>query len=482
MRDGRTASDGKASESRSLVTWQAARETIFALSSAPGVAGVAVIRVSGPGAGRALQLMTRRPLPQPRQAVVRAIHQPESGEARATGGDVIDRALVLWFPGPGSFTGEDCVEIQCHGGRAIVSAILAALGRMEGLRLAEPGEFTRRAVDHGRLDLTQAEGLIDLIQAETETQRQLALRQMDGVLRDLYTGWRERLVRLLAHSEAEIDFPDEGDAPRDVIQAMDQEIQAVRDAIDGHLADGHRGQRIRDGLVVALIGAPNAGKSTILNRLARRDVAIVSPVPGTTRDILEVPLDLQGIPVTVADMAGLRETDHLVEKEGIRRAENLATRADFRVAVFDLGETGPLKKIVTKHLKEDDFVLLNKKDKVTGRRLRDLEALESSNPDRVFAVSALSGEGMSRFLGALEQGAVSRTGSMETPLLTRQRHRDALTACRGDLSRILEQPYSEAELRAEDLRRAVRALGRITGAVDVEALLDVVFQDFCIGK
>lgn len=450
-------------------------ETIFALSTAPGTAGVAVIRLSGPEAGPALDAMTGRARPEPRMATVAKIRDPLDDM-------LIDEGLVLWFPGPSSFTGEDCAELHCHGGRAILDAVLASLNGLPGLRPADAGEFTRRAVLNGKMDLTQAEGLLDLIQAETEAQRRQAQEQSAGALSRLYNGWRDRLVRLLAHAEAEIDFPDEGDAPDRALEGLSAEIRSLRTDIVRHLDDKGRGERLRSGLNVALIGAPNVGKSTLLNVLAGRDVAIVSPEAGTTRDILDVPLDLGGVPVTISDMAGLRESGNVIEREGIRRAKARATTADFRIAVFDLSTREPIREAVVAHLQDGDFVLLNKTDLVPSRTVEHL--LRSLQPfsQRVFAVSATQGDGIPHFEAALRDMAVSMVGSWEEPALTRQRHRQALRECLRHLDQLLLATLDAPELMAEDLRLAMRALGRITGAVDVEDLLDVVFRDFCIGK
>ena len=303
------------------------RETIFALASAPGRAGVAVVRVSGPGADEAIRRLTRRAVMPERQAVLRPLFEQSTDER-------IDTALVLWFGAPNSYTGENVAEFQIHGGRAVQAALLAALGGIEGLRLAEPGEFTRRAVENGKLDLTQAEAIADLVDAETEAQRRQALRQVEGGLWALYEDWRARLIRSAAWIEAGIDFADE-DIPADAIQNSRAALATIAREIQSHLNDERRGEILREGLHVAVIGPPNAGKSSLVNALARRDVAIVSETPGTTRDVIEVRLDLSGYPVILADTAGLRESEDGIEQEGVRRARARAQSADLRLLVLD---------------------------------------------------------------------------------------------------------------------------------------------------
>ncbi len=451
----------------------AGRDTIFALSSAPGRAGVAVVRVSGPAAGAALEALTGQPLPAPRQAALKTLRTPGTDR-------VLDRGLVLWFPGPASFTGEDVAELHVHGGPAVIAAVTQALAALPDLRPAAPGEFTRRAVFAGKMDLTQAEGLIDLIHAETEAQRRQALAQADGALRDLYEDWRQSLIRILAYAEAEIDFPDEGDVPDGLFGAIRPELERVTQAIAGHLADGHRGERLRDGVSVVLLGAPNAGKSTLLNVLAKRDVAIVSEIAGTTRDALEVPLDLAGVPVTVTDTAGLRDSADTIEQEGVRRALGRARAADLRVYLSEAGEPPVLDAATRALMQPGDFGLLTKTDRLPSAP--PVPEFGDLQPDRVFAISAKTGDGLDRFLGTLEEVVRDRFVATETPALTRARHRTALEDCHANLSRVLASAGSPAELIAEDLRRAIGALGSITGAVHVEDLLDVIFRDFCIGK
>lgn len=436
-------------------------DTIFALASAPGRAGVQVIRISGPDAGAVLSRLMGRPLPPPRQAALAGLRDPVTGE-------LFDKALVLSFPAPGSFTGEDVVELHLHGGRAVLSAATQALTAL-GLRVAEPGEFSRRAFEHGKLDLTEAEAIADLVDAETAAQRRQALRQMEGALGQLYDGWRHRLTRALAHLEADIDFPDE-DLPGGLSDAVRPVVEGLVAELSAHLADQGRGERLRDGISIAILGAPNAGKSSLLNAIARRDVAIVSNQAGTTRDVIEVQLDLGGYPVLLADTAGLRDAADQVESEGIRRALDRAAKADLKLLVFDGGE---LPDPATLALADDDAILVMNKADLPG-------AVAPLAGRPILSLSARTGDGVPALLSTLEQAVAARYAPSGAPALTRARHRSALEECLESLTRALQAPLPE--LAAEDVRLSVRALGRITGRVDVEDLLDVIFRDFCIGK
>ena len=438
--------------------------TIFALATAPGRAGVAVVRVSGPETALVLKAFTGNDSFRPRVASLRTLRDPRTAEA-------LDDALVLWFPGPRSFTGEDVAELHLHGGRAVVAGVVEALSALPGLRVAEPGEFTRRAFENGKLDLTAAEGLADLVDAETSAQRRQALRQMEGALGQVYEGWRERLTRALAHIEAEIDFPDD-DLPTAVADAVRPVLDTLAAEIRAHLEDGRRGERLRDGLHIAIVGAPNAGKSSLLNALARREAAIVSARAGTTRDVIEVHLDLGGFPVVLADTAGLREAaGDEIEEEGIRRALDRAARADVKIAVFDA--TAPLDATTRGLIDADTVVVLNKTD-VTPAGDVEVDGVPA------LPVSAHTGAGLRDLEERLAAFSADRMAGTGAPALTRARHRIALEECRVALARALTAPLPE--LAAEDVRLASRALGRITGRVDVEDLLDVIFRDFCIGK
>ncbi|NBN80183.1 tRNA uridine-5-carboxymethylaminomethyl(34) synthesis GTPase MnmE [Microvirga tunisiensis] len=448
-------------------------DTIYALSSGSLPSGVAVIRLSGPAALAAAGQLTGRSLP-PRKATLCRLRHPATG-------DVLDQALVLCFPAPQSFTGEDVVELQCHGGRAVVAAVLGALAALPGLRPAEAGEFTRRAFDRGRMDLTEVEGLADLIAAETEAQRRQAVRQMEGALGRLYEGWRKRLVHMRAMIEADFDFADEDDVPGSVADEVWIEAARLRDEVADHVAAAPRGERLRDGLQVVLMGAPNAGKSSLLNAMAGRDVAIVTEEAGTTRDVLEVHLDLGGYPVTLADTAGLRTGAGRVEQEGIRRATERGRRADLVLWLQEPGGVAP----------EDPASGLPEVVRIESvpvwlvRTKTDLEThpkQDSSETAQDFPVSVATGVGLAALLEALARFAGDTFGRGEALVATRERHRHHLQSCLAGLDRALQLSHLPAELRAEELRSAGDSLGRITGRIDVEDLLDVIFREFCIGK
>ncbi|MSO80580.1 MAG: tRNA uridine-5-carboxymethylaminomethyl(34) synthesis GTPase MnmE [Alphaproteobacteria bacterium] len=440
--------------------------TIYAPATGAGVAAIAVIRLSGPGAGATIDALTGGRRPAPRHASLRRLRDP-------AGGEVLDSALLLWLPGPGSETGEDMAELHLHGGRAVLAGVLDVLARLPGLRLAEPGEFARRAFENGRLDLTAAEAVADLVAAETAGQRRQALAQLDGALAGLYDGWRDRLVRLLAHLEADIDFPDE-DLPPEAGDAARAAIAGLAADIAAHLADGHRGERLRDGVRIAVIGAPNVGKSSLLNRLARREAAIVAPTAGTTRDVIEVALDLGGVKVILADTAGLRDAADPVEVEGVRRAQAAAVAADLRLAVFDATAWPALDPQTMALIDATTVPVLNKADLLAP-------AAAMIGGQTASAVSALTGAGVAALEARLTEAVADRFGARESPALTRARHRAALEEAKVALRRAAAGGVPP-ELVAEDVRLAARSLGRITGRVDVEELLDVIFRDFCIGK
>ena len=441
-------------------------ESIYAVATAPGRAGIAVIRVSGPEAGTALRGIRGDGLPPPRKAVRSRLRDPATGEA-------IDDALCLWFPAPASMTGEDVAEFHVHGGHAISAALAAALGRIEGIRPAEPGEFTRRAFENGKLDLTEAEAVADLVDAETAAQRRQALRQLDGELGRLYDAWRDELTRALAHVEAHFDFPDE-DLPGELMAGAKARIAGVLDAMSAHLDDGRRGERIRDGVRIAIVGPPNVGKSSLLNALAGRDAAIVAETAGTTRDVIEVHLDLGGFAAVVADTAGLREAVDAVEREGVRRALARAGDADIVIVMFDATATDPAMGIELGLLGDNAIAVINKIDlqrPTTPFGVAGLRALE---------ISVKTGEGLDGFLEAIRDRITNQFAVGDAPVLTRARHRATLEECAAALRGA--ETSALPELMAEDLRLAVRALGRITGRVGVEDILDLVFAEFCIGK
>jgi tRNA modification GTPase len=438
----------------------AADETIFAPATAAGRAAIAVVRLSGPGAARALSRLAGH-LPPARHARHARLQDPETGE-------FLDDGIVFWFPGPRSATGEDMAELQMHGSRAVLAALFEIL-RHEGLRLAEPGEFTRRAFLNGKLDLLEAEAVADLVAAETEAQRRQAARQLAGAQGALYRGWSQRLTRMLAHLEAAIDFPDE-DLPPAIEEGIAEETRELGEEIARHLADGHRGERLREGIAVAILGPPNAGKSSLLNRIARREAAITSPIPGTTRDIVEVAIDLAGFPLVLADTAGLRETRDPIEAEGLRRALARAEEAELRLFVFDAGRPQDAAGALS-WPGADTLLVANKADLYPSP--------PKGLPEGAFLVSALNGAGIEALLAALGERAAEAYQS-EAPVVTRARHREALEEALAALRR--SAVAGLPELRAEDLRLAWRSLGHITGAVDVENLLDVIFRDFCLGK
>jgi len=439
-------------------------DTIYALASGAGRAGIAVWRLSGEGSAAALTALTGRPLPPPRRAV-RAVLTDRDAEP-------IDDGLALWFPAPASFTGEDVVELHLHGGRAVAQALGQALARL-GLRPAEPGEFSRRAFANGKIDLTHAEAIADLVAAETAAQRRQALRQMDGTLASLIESWRHRLVSILARLEAAIDFAEE-DLPPSLIAQTRTEAAALESDLAAHLADNRRGEILRDGLHITLLGAPNAGKSSLLNRLAGREAAIVSAEAGTTRDVIEVYLDLGGWPAILADTAGLREAAGQIEAEGVRRALARAEAADLKLAVFDAGLVPNLDEATREVIDDATLVVLNKRDLAVS----PLPETIAGRP--TIAVSAKTGDGLDRLLSWIEGEVHQRFAVGPAPVLTRARHRAAAEAAAVALSGF--DPSGDLGLAAESLRAAATALGRITGRVETDEVLDAIFREFCIGK
>lgn len=441
---------------------QIVRDTIFALSSGRPPAAIAMVRISGRGAREALDRMCRRQ-PSPRVAMLATLHDLT--------GNPIDQAVALWFPAPHSATGEDIVEFHVHGGRAVLAAVLAALGQIEGFRPAEPGEFTRRAFENGKLDLTAAEGLDDLIHADTDQQRRQALRQLQGFLGARAEHWRRQIIEAAALIEASIDFADEDDVPDDLLSPALAEIGALKAAIDAALKSSGHSERLRDGLVVAIAGPPNAGKSTLLNRLAQRDAAIVSPHAGTTRDVIEVHLDLAGYPVTLLDTAGIRKSLDPVEQEGIRRAQARASAADLVLWICDASAPAQPSGVAGTEV----WTVKNKIDIVE-------EKTRTGGGERVFDISATRGDGVAELLSALVVFARDTFGGGEPALISRARHRSLLSDCAAALGRAVSAREIGIEVVAEELRSAIHALGRLIGRVDIEDVLDVIFRDFCIGK
>lgn len=443
---------------------QASSDTIYALSSAAGRAGVAVFRVSGSHARFVFEHLARIASPKPRHAYFARLKNEM---------DVpIDDALAIYFSGPHSFTGEDVAEFHIHGGRAVIAALQSALSAL-GCRLAEPGEFTRRAFEHDKLDLTQAEGIADMIDAQTELQRVQALEQMGGALSALTQGWREKLLRILAHIEADIDFPEE-DLPPHIMAARLGQMQTLADDIARHLADKRSGERLRNGFSIAVLGAPNAGKSSLINALAQRDAAIVSARAGTTRDIIEVHLDIAGYPVILADTAGLRQTQDEIESEGIRRALERASHADITIILFD----------GTQPADPDSLALLDNKSIAVINKCDHAQPPVTGQIQNALLISAKMGSGIPELLEALTLRLKTMLDTQPQAPLTRARHREAVTHCRQHLQRAIHAMHSgkPPELVCEDIRLATRALARITGAVDIEDMLDIIFREFCIGK
>ncbi|WP_281299930.1 MULTISPECIES: tRNA uridine-5-carboxymethylaminomethyl(34) synthesis GTPase MnmE [unclassified Iodidimonas] len=466
----------------------AAPDSIFALASGHGRAGVSVVRLSGPRVMAALASLTRKKPPPPRLASVRRLYDPQSGA-------LLDEALILVFAAPASFTGEDVVELHLHGGRAVVASVLEVLSRIKGLRGAEPGEFTRRAFEQGRMDLTEAEAINDLVMAETAAQQQQALRQMGGALGRIYEDWRLRLMNAYARIEADIDFPDE-DLPEDMVETLRPDLMRLLDEISTHLGDDHRGERLREGVSIVLLGAPNVGKSSLLNALSKKDAAIVSDIAGTTRDVIEVQMNLSGYPASLIDTAGIREAGDSIESEGVRRALDKAHQADIRVLLLDAAAHIIMEEDDSEHhapvfdlsqlpadlarLRDDaDIILLNKAD-----QLGHPPYGHQPGDERLFVISVTADRGIADVLEALSHRVMDLCDVREAPALTRIRHRQALEEAQACLQRYMraDADHRDPVLAAEDIRMAARAVGRITGRVDVESMLDIVFSSFCIGK
>jgi tRNA modification GTPase len=438
------------------------RDTICALASGQPPAAICILRLSGDHVWKIAGALLECGLPEPRHATLTKFRDED--------GTLIDEGLALFMPGPHSYTGEDTLELYLHGGSAVITHSLETLTRQPGVRLAEPGEFTRRAFEAGKLDLTEAEGVADIIEAETEAQKAQALRQLTGGLTETYDRWRAELTGVLALIEVMVDFPDEGDTPEDTVRPILTKLGVIIAEFEEALGDRGIGEKIRDGFRVAIVGPPNAGKSSLLNRIARREAAIVTDIAGTTRDVVEVRLVLGGQVVWLADTAGLRETADIVEAEGVRRAERAAREADLRIHVIDGANPEP----PVGPIEQQDIVVFNKADQRPG----------ALAPQGALPVSAASGEGIEQLESRIGEFISKRAASVEAPVITRTRHREKLSAGLASLvqARQLLDEDMGAELAAEDVRMALRQLGAVVGTVGVEDILGAVFSQFCIGK
>ncbi|KAK0242322.1 tRNA modification GTPase TrmE [Armillaria nabsnona] len=469
----------------SVVRSDAQRATIYALSTPHGKAGVGVVRVSGPDVLDVWKQMVRRKggqdqLPEPWKMHRCDIVNPGKGE-------ILDNGLTVLFRAPKSFTTEDVLELHIHSGRAIISSVLRALGELPFCRPAEPGEFTRRAFMGGRLDLTQVEGLKDLIDADTESQRRIALNAVGGSMRERYDNIREEIIKCLAFMEALIDFGEGEDIEDGVYEQARERVKNLCNTIEGHLRDKRRGEIIRSGIRLAIFGPPNAGKSSLLNFLAQREAAIVTPVPGTTRDILELSLDIGGLPVIISDTAGLRATTDLVESIGIERAKKAVQSADISLCVLSLsdmafnGDKTVLPSSLNGLVNENTFYLFNKADLVPP------ECVQLAQTNNAWVTSLDTGQGTAEFLAQFSEALRSNydlgdANDSQAPLITHARHRAHLETALQFLKAFLETPSDEVVLGAEELRYAAQAIGKVSGLIDVEDILDSVFRDFCIGK
>nr|CAH7739657.1 unnamed protein product [Callosobruchus chinensis] len=450
-------------------------DTIFALSSGQGKCGVAVIRVSGPYSQQALlQLTSLQKLPEPRHAILRSIKNPVSSET-------LDKGLVIWFPGPKCFTGEDSFELHVHGGLAVVSAVLNALQAIPKLRLAEPGEFTRRAFYNKKLDLTEVEGIADLLQSETELQRKQAFLQSQGALSKVYNRWKQSLTGCLAHIEAQIDFEETDTLELGLLEAVSNNVQKLVDEIERHINDGRKGEMLRQGVKTIILGEPNVGKSSILNLLCQRPAAIVTPIEGTTRDVLEITLNIGGYPLVIADTAGLRsETLDQIEKEGIRRALELLERSNLVLLVVDLEKYLKCEKDSNDLFSKQCIVVLNKVDLLHGTIDIDI--------DSTVMLSCRTERGVSELTNVLSNKLKALCGepTEEHPSLNQVRHRQHLMDCVSYLKFCLQECVKgdrcDLVIMAEHLRKALRHLGKLVGHVSNEQLLDIIFNEFCIGK
>lgn len=444
-------------------------KTIYALSTVYGKSGVAVIRISGTEAKKVIKQMTSLNLDalKPRYAYFVALHHSVTRET-------LDKCLLLYFKAPQSFTGEDIVELQIHGSKAVINAVMDSLSQIEGLRMAEPGEYSKRAFYNQKLDLTEAEGLADLIDAETSEQQKYAIRQMEGGLKNLYSGWREDLLKFLSHLEAFIDFPEE-EIPSDIITNMNNDVFKLKNAIFKHLNSDSGGERLREGFRVVIVGPPNAGKSSLINAIVNREAVIVSNIPGTTRDAIDIHLDLKGYPVMITDTAGLRETEEEIEKKGIEIAYHKISDADIVLCLFDAEKDSvQIFDKLKKSFKNNMIFVANKCDKLSSEQCSKLKK------EGLILISAKQHQGIDKILDAIQKNISDRFTSNSGLLITRRRYKEALQEALDNLDNFSFD--KEIELTAEDIRLAARALGKITGEIEVNEILDKIFGSFCIGK
>jgi tRNA modification GTPase len=442
--------------------------TIYSLSSGPGISGIAIIRLSGPETSNVLELLTNKSLPKPRVATLTKINKINTSE-------LIDEGILLWFPGPESYTGEDMAEIQVHGSKAVIDAIHSAISTVENCRLAEPGEFTKLAFQNGKINLLKAESIADLISAETEIQRKQAIKIMNGKSADQFNFLREKLLKILSHVEAKIDFPDE-DLPKNILKEIKKNLDEVLTSIKKILDDQKVGERIREGFKIAILGPTNAGKSSLLNHLSNRDVAIVSEIAGTTRDVIETHLNMDGYPVIVSDTAGIRESQNEIEKKGIKLSLNRAEEADLKLVVVDvknLDFTGVLKGL----LDQNAILVINKSDLLKGDIDPEIKKLNH------VLISIKENLNIDELILKIKNNLKDKFITSDDILITRERHRQHLEQCLEHLNNFNKKnEEDDFDKAAEDLRLATRHLGMIVGKVDVEEILGSIFNDFCIGK
>jgi len=442
--------------------------TIYALSTGPGISGIAVIRVSGKNTAEVIKKLTGSKLPTPRVATLRKFNKNE-------GKELIDEGVIIWFPAPNSYTGENLAEFHVHGSRAVIKAMHLAISKVKNCRLAEPGEFTKRAFQNGRINLLKAESIADLISAETEIQRKQALKIMGGKSSDKFNSWRQKLLKILSHVEAKIDFPEE-DLPKNIIQEIQKTSNKILSEIKKAINDQKVGERIREGFKIAIVGPPNSGKSSLLNYLSKRDVAIVSEIAGTTRDVIETHLNLDGYPVIVSDTAGIRSSKNEIEKKGIKIALKRAEDADLRLIIVsakNVDFTRVLKGLLTKNA----ILVLNKSDLIKLKKNNKFQKY-----DHIF-ISIKNDLNLNKLISKIKSKLKSKFTTSEDILITRERHRQNLINCIKHLEKFQKKKsVQDFDKAAEDLRLATRHLGMIVGKVDVEELLGSIFNDFCIGK